>query len=316
MKNSKFRSPFEKQVPYGVKFITKQQVFTHRTLTHMTDLMTYPYTTSHISFKSQVFSSLLTTWCDPQRSVSPWSAWRLQASAPRRSRRRLVCRRRQRSAGCGGCARTATWRRTTSGDRVVRRLVRVSCFSCYLSHIARIVMCASRLLVHGCKKERVRAAALTNTWISVEPCCTVAGVRKDVCRRLASSPAAAASKCYASFHTPWHSPQTPTARRRQTTRGKTCCFVTHIPNRNFDPPSTSKWAKESQKLNFDLHVFSFSSTTVPQMVEKNSAKMRRIESLKNYAFSTCALFLKREARSCETVSQTTCILGRSTGCFI
>ena len=45
------------------------------------------------------------------------------------------------------------------------------CFSCYLSHIARIVMC-------GCKKERVRAAALINTWISVEPCCTVAGVRK------------------------------------------------------------------------------------------------------------------------------------------
>ena len=36
----------------------------------------------------------------------------------------------------------------------------MSCFSCYLSHIARIVMCASRLLVHGCCKERVRAAAL------------------------------------------------------------------------------------------------------------------------------------------------------------
>ena len=39
-------------------------------------------------------------------------------------------------------------------------------------------MCASRLLVNGCKKERVRAAALINTWFSVEPCCTVAGVRK------------------------------------------------------------------------------------------------------------------------------------------
>ena len=54
----------------------------------------------------------------------------------------------------------------------------VPCFSCFLSHIARIVMCASRLLVHGCEKGRVRAAALINTWISVEPCCTVAGVRK------------------------------------------------------------------------------------------------------------------------------------------
>ena len=52
------------------------------------------------------------------------------------------------------------------------------CFSCFLSHIARIVMCASRLLVHGCEKGRVRAAALINTWISVEPCCTVTGVRK------------------------------------------------------------------------------------------------------------------------------------------
>ena len=29
---------------------------------HMTDLMTYPHTTSHISFKSQVFSTLLTTY--------------------------------------------------------------------------------------------------------------------------------------------------------------------------------------------------------------------------------------------------------------
>ena len=58
----------------------------------MTDLMTYPHTKSHISQESQVFLSLLTTWCDPQRSVSPWSAWR-----PERSRWRWVCRRRQRS---------------------------------------------------------------------------------------------------------------------------------------------------------------------------------------------------------------------------
>ena len=59
-------------------------IFPYRTLTHMTDLMTYPFTTSHISLKSQVFSSLLTTWCDPQRSVSPWSAWRREASAAKK----------------------------------------------------------------------------------------------------------------------------------------------------------------------------------------------------------------------------------------
>ena len=31
------------------------------------------------------------------------------------------------------------------------------------------VMCASRLWVHGCNEDRVRAAALINAWISVEP---------------------------------------------------------------------------------------------------------------------------------------------------
>ena len=84
--------------------------------------MTYPKTTSHIALNSQVFSSLLTRWCDPQRSVSPWSAWRPEASAPRRSRWRSLCRNRQRSGGCRGCARTATWPRTTSVDRFTRRL--------------------------------------------------------------------------------------------------------------------------------------------------------------------------------------------------
>ena len=66
----------------------------------MTNLMTYSYTTSHIYHKSQVFSSLLTTRCDPQRSVSPWSAWRPEASAPRKSRPRWACHNRQRSGTC------------------------------------------------------------------------------------------------------------------------------------------------------------------------------------------------------------------------
>ena len=46
------------------------------------------------------------------------------------------------------------------------------------THVSRRVICASRLWVHGCYEERVLAAALMNAWISVEPCCTVAGVRK------------------------------------------------------------------------------------------------------------------------------------------
>ena len=46
------------------------------------------------------------------------------------------------------------------------------------SHISRRVICASRLSVPGCIEERVRAAALINAWISFDPCCTVASVRK------------------------------------------------------------------------------------------------------------------------------------------
>ena len=43
---------------------------------------------------------------------------------------------------------------------------------------------------------------------------------------------------------------------RQTTRGKTCCFVTHIPNRNVDSSQPQKWAKRSPK-----------NLISPQMVE-------------------------------------------------
>ena len=131
--------------------------------------------------RSQVFSSLFTTtWCDPQRSVSPWSAWRREASAARRSRRRLVCRRRQ--PGCGGCARTATW--CDMASRNIGRPRGAEAGVCVLfslhvsSHISRRVICVSRLCVHGCNEERVRAAALINARISVDPCCTVASVRK------------------------------------------------------------------------------------------------------------------------------------------
>ena len=36
---------------------------------------------------------------------------------------------------------------------------------------------------------------------------------------------------------------------------KPAVFLTHIPNRNFNIPSTSIWAKGSQKTNFGLPVF-------------------------------------------------------------
>ena len=63
-------------------------------------------------------------------------------------------------------------------------------FSCYLFHIARIVMCASRLLVRGCKKEHVRAASTPGFLLSHVARSLVSA---NVCRRLASSGAAAAS---------------------------------------------------------------------------------------------------------------------------
>ena len=112
-----------------VNFIIKQQGFsTLHTDAHdrLDDISTHHK--PHFPQDPKCFSSLLATWCDPQRSVSPWSAWRRGASAARRSRRRLVRGCRQRSAGYRGCARTAIWRRATSGDRVVRMLVCASCF--------------------------------------------------------------------------------------------------------------------------------------------------------------------------------------------
>ena len=64
------------------------------------------------------------------------------------------------------------------GDRVVRRLVCASCFPHMFRLTSLSVSSVSRLWVHGCNEERVRAAALINAWISVDPCCTVASVRK------------------------------------------------------------------------------------------------------------------------------------------
>ena len=80
----------------------KQQVLPHCTPTHTTDSMT-PVHAPRASFPSnhKCFSGILTTWCVPQRSVSPRSAWQREASAARRSQRRLVCRCRPRSAKAG-----------------------------------------------------------------------------------------------------------------------------------------------------------------------------------------------------------------------
>ena len=61
------------------------------------------------------------------------------AYATRRSRPRWACRSRRQNGAYIGCARRARWCRTALGDNAARKLVCVSCFSCYLSHIGRIV---------------------------------------------------------------------------------------------------------------------------------------------------------------------------------
>ena len=62
VKSNNFRAPCDQKCPLLQNFITNQHIFPCCTLTHTTDLMAYAYTTSHISLKTNEFSSLLTTW--------------------------------------------------------------------------------------------------------------------------------------------------------------------------------------------------------------------------------------------------------------
>ena len=127
--------------------------YTLRTDAHDQLNDTYPCTTASFPSKSQLFSGILTTWYDPQRSVSPWSEWRPEASAAGRSRRRLVCRCRQRSAGCGGCARMAS--RNIGRPRGAEAGLCLWCSLHVSSHICRF---ARDLCVFFNNQERVRAA--------------------------------------------------------------------------------------------------------------------------------------------------------------
>ena len=121
---------------------------------------------------------LTTTWCDPQRSVS------LRRIATRFFGSKKI------AAALGvPVSTTQRWlqRLRSDGDMASRNIGRPRgaeagvcvMFSFHVSsHISRRVICVSRLWVHGCNEERVRAAALINAWISIDACCTVASVRK------------------------------------------------------------------------------------------------------------------------------------------
>ena len=49
---------------------------------------------------------------------------------------------------------------------------------------------------------------------------------------------------------------------------------------------------------------------------KHRVKLREARNFEKYAFLQCALFPVQEAHVCGIVSQTTCIFGPSTRCFI
>ena len=120
----------------------------------MTDSMTHIHATqASFPSRSQVFSGILTTWCDRQRSVSQWSAWRREASVAS-----LVYRCRERSGVCRGCARMATWRRATSGD-VARRLVCVChVLACFVSHLSKRALFVGPMV----KKTGARSCRITD----------------------------------------------------------------------------------------------------------------------------------------------------------
>ena len=146
----------------------------------MTDSMTYPHTTSHI------FLKIL--------DVSRHSRNNMVRSAEERfAMERMATR------GFGSktikallgvpVSTTQRWlqRLRSDGDTASRNMGRPRgaeagvCVMLSLhvsSHISRRVICVSRLWVHGCNEERVRAAALINAWISVDQCCAVGSVRK------------------------------------------------------------------------------------------------------------------------------------------
>ena len=160
-----------------VKKSRKQQVFPHCTPTHMTDDISTHHK-PHFPEDPKCFQAF-----SQQHGAIHRGAFRHGAHGDARVRQQEN----RGGAWCAGGDNEALAAEAALGRRqgVAQHRATAWCggwfvpyFSCYLSHIARIVMCASRLFVHGCEKERVRAAALINAWISVDPCCTVASVRK------------------------------------------------------------------------------------------------------------------------------------------
>ena len=70
-------------------------------------------------------------------------------------------------------------------------------------------------------------------------------------------------------------------RDRQHVVRKTCCFVTHIPNRNFDLRQPQNGPRGPKNLISVPQCFSFSSTTVPKM-EENTVQNEGSQNFEKY----------------------------------
>ena len=67
--------------------------------------------------------------------------------------------------------------------------------------------------------------------------------------------------------TPWHSPQTPTASQRQTTRGKTLLFCDASRTNNFEPPEPQNGPGGPKNPDFRALRLIFFFNDVSQMVD-------------------------------------------------
>ena len=174
-------------MPSVVIFHTNQHIFPNCTLTHMTDLMTYPYTTSQISLKSQcVFR--------PSHNMVRSTEERFAHGDPRLRRQEN-----RDHAGLAAIDNEAVVaeaalgrRRATSGDRTVVGLCVMS--FCMFRLTSRGVSCVPPV----CRSMAVIRSAFVPQRSST-PGFLLGHVAQslvsaNVCRRLTSSAAAAASR--------------------------------------------------------------------------------------------------------------------------
>ena len=111
--------------------------------------------------------------------------------------------------------------------------------------------------------------------------------------------------------TPWHSPQTPTAPQRQTTRGKTLLFCDASRTKELDFPQPQNGPRSPKNLEKRAPWLIIFFDDRAADGRKHTANMRELEISKNVHFCNVHFSRNKKHILCKTV----CILGPSTGCF-